>query len=72
MIYGCSQPRELWFIDLIMYMYIYTGTCDTSSEHMYIYMYMNIELYMCMGTYIEEFDDTAGYWTIIPLFLCYV
>ena len=24
--YGCLQPRELWFIDLIMYMYMCTST----------------------------------------------
>ena len=23
MIYGCSQPRELWFIDLIMYIHVH-------------------------------------------------
>ena len=27
MIYGCLQPRELWFIDFIMYMYVYIAVC---------------------------------------------
>ena len=48
----------------------YSGTCNRQGKtyviraHVYMYEY---RIYMCMGTYImEEFDDTAGYWTIIP------
>ena len=37
--------------------------------HVYMYEY---RIYMCMGTYMEEFDDTAGYWTIIPFLVLHV
>ena len=37
--------------------------------HVYMYEY---RIYMCMGTYMEEFDDTVGYWTIIPFLVLHV
>ena len=37
--------------------------------HVYMYEY---RIYMCMGMYMEEFDDTAGYWTIIPFLVLHI
>ena len=52
MIYGCSQPRELWFIDLIMYMYIY----------MYILQFgMCNDVYTCVVYSVGLFSQFWAY-----------
>ena len=36
MIYGCSQPRELWFIDF--------NHVTMDNTHMYMYMYIHVRI----------------------------
>ena len=37
---GCSQPRELWFVDIFMYMYIHVPVHVHVGQLLYMYMHM--------------------------------
>ena len=50
--YGCSQPRELWFIDLIMYIHVHV---HVHVCIMYMYMYTPSIVQFIMYMYVRGF-----------------
>ena len=75
MIYGCSQPRELWFIDLIMYIMLCMHSKDLQnvrlSREWYAFLIVaNCKIAQCILNSVQICKDKYTYISYVHVHKC--